>query len=240
LVRSGYPIWESEPGFEKDVFTFVRLRFGSYGSDFRARWDGDYPDSDWNFSYRLHQLTALDVDPKGLILDIDDPALMDHAFACMISPGAVRLSQLEILALRQYLLNGGFMMVDDFFGGQQWAHLRQEFKRVFPKREPKELSLRYPIFNMVFKWDEPPQGPSIRAWIQDSTIEAWHGAMTDSNSHFMGYFDDEGRLMVVCCYNNDIGDGWERERENEDYFHIYSGKQLYPFGINLIMYALTY
>ena len=102
-----------------------------------GKWATDYPDSDFNFSYRLHELTALETDPYGKILELTDDALFDYPWLYMIEPGDMYLEEAEVLALRKYLLNGGFMMVDDFWGEDEWQNFYENIKRVFPDREPR-------------------------------------------------------------------------------------------------------
>src|SRR5262249_50247630 len=121
--RRGVPEWTSDQRFKSDLFTFVRIRYpdggrgwgGDYGRG-GGRWATDYPDSDLNFSFRLHELTALHVDPQGKIVELTDEALFDYPFIYLIEPGNMLLSDDEVKALRRYLLNGGFLMVDDFWG----------------------------------------------------------------------------------------------------------------------------
>ncbi len=85
--RNGVPTWDVDPAFADDVFTFVRVRYSSYGS--WDRWKSDFPDSDLNFSYRLQQLTSLKVDPNGKILELTDPELFRYPFLYMIEPGTL-------------------------------------------------------------------------------------------------------------------------------------------------------
>src|SRR5690606_6033788 len=66
--RRGVPTWEVDERFEGDLFTFVRIRYDSYGRG-GGGWATDYPDSDLNFSLRLQQLTSLNVNPNPIILD---------------------------------------------------------------------------------------------------------------------------------------------------------------------------
>ncbi|MHC4227640.1 MAG: DUF4159 domain-containing protein, partial [Planctomycetota bacterium] len=54
------------------------------------------------------------------------------------------------------------------------------------------------------------------------------------------YFDDRGRMMALLCHNNDLGDGWEREGEDKEYFHQFSEKKSYPMGINVVIYAMSH
>jgi hypothetical protein len=241
-TRSDYLTWENDPAFANDVFVFARVQYDSdrYQGSGRG-WDNDFPDCDWNFSGRLKQLTSLEVDPNGVVVRLTDSHLFDYPFLYMSNVGNMRLNDEEAKALRRYLLNGGFLMADDFWAPRAWRHIRQEMSRVFPDREPRELEADHPIFNLVYDLEGTPQVPSIRAWIRGDTFEYWHGDPEgDPGPHFWGYFDDEDRLVALFCHNNDIGDGWEREGENEEYFHLYSERVSYPLGINIVMYAMTH
>lgn len=236
--RNGVPEWKNDEHFKSDVFTFVRIRYESYGGG-RGRgggnWATDYPDSDLNFSYRLHQLTSLEVDPNGKIIELTDDTLFDYPFIYIIEPGRMVLNDDEVTALRRYLLNGGFLMVDDFWGEDEYANLAENMKRVFPTREPQELDLSHEIFNCVYKLDKKPQVPSIHAW--------YNGILSERDgepAHYKGIFDDEGRMMVIICHNTDLGDGWEREGMDPQYFKEMSEKYSYPMGINIVTYAMTH
>lgn len=237
--RRGVPIWENDTRFKRDLFTFVRVRYDSNGWGRGGGWATDYPDSDLNFSLRLQQLTSLKVDPDPIILDLTDPKLFDYPFLYMIEPGRMTLSEPEVNALRTYLLNGGFLMVDDFWGDYQWDNFYNEIKRVFPDREPQEVPLEHQIFNIVYELKEKPQVPSIHAWQRGSTEEWGHGGDT-STVHYRAIYDDAGRIMAFICHNTDLGDGWEREGENHEYFEEFSVKKSYPLGINIVTYAMTH
>jgi hypothetical protein len=238
--RRGVPDWEVDPQFKSDVFTFVRVRYSSYGRRGGGSWATDYPDSDLNFPFRLQQLTSMKVDPKPIILELTDDALFDYPFLYMIEPGSLVFSEDEITALRRYLLNGGFLMVDDFWGEDEWFNFYHEIKRVFPDREPQELPLEHPIFHCVYDLKEKPQVPSIhhavRARGSGVTWERWDA----QTPHYKGIFDDKGRMMAIICHNTDLGDGWEREGEDEWYFREFAEKKSYPMGINILFYAMTH
>jgi hypothetical protein len=236
--RNGVPEWKNDERFKSDVFTFVRVRYGSrYDGWGHGGWDTDYPDSDLNFSYRLHQLTALETDPNGKILELTDDAIFDHPFLYMIEPGRLYLSDVEALNLRRYLLNGGFLMVDDFWGEAEWDNFEREFAKVFPDRRLIELPLEHEIFHIVYDLKEKPQVPSIHAWESGMMDEGRWDAQTP---HYRGVFDDKQRLMAIVCHNTDLGDGWEREGENVEYFKQMAERWSYPLGINIVTYAMTH
>lgn len=231
--RRGVPEWENDKEFKEDVFTFVRVK---YTSGWYDRWATDYPDSDLNFSYRLHELTSLDVDPQAKILELTDEQIFDYPFLYLIEPGTMMLSEAEVQGLRRYLLNGGFLMVDDFWGEEEWYGFYQNIKRVFPDREPVELPLEHEIFHCVYDLKKKPQVPSIHAWYRGMTTERWDA----QEPHYRALFDDKGRMMAIFCHNTDLGDGWEREGEDPGYFREMSEKWAYPLGINIVAYAMTH
>lgn len=239
--RADYPQWDIADGFDSDVFTFVRIQYDSaYGGRGRG-WSNDYPDCDWNFSFRLHQLTSMKVDPNGRVMRLTDSDLDDYPFIYMSNIGNIHLSQEEVLALRSYLEHGGFLMADDFWAPGDWKHVYETMKLVFPDREPVELDVSHDIFHTVYDLDFLPQIPSAIAWSQGYTFEYWHGDPEgDVGPHFWSLADKSGRMCALLCHNNDIGDGWEREGENREYFEKYSLRQSYPLGINIVTYAMTH
>ena len=150
------------------------------------------------------------------------------------------MSDEEVLSLRQYLLGGGFLMVDDFWGEVEWVNLYYEIKRVFPKREPVELNLDHPIFHCFYNITEKPQVPNIGIALRNQSTGITWEREDAKEPHYRGMFDDNGRMMVIFCHNTDLGDGWEREDENEYYYQEFSLKKAYPMGINIVFYALKH
>jgi Domain of unknown function (DUF4159) len=264
--RAGVQDWKVDEGFKKDVFTFVRIEYDSYGRGGfgrrgfggggfggggrrrggfggRGGWLTDFPDSDLNFSFRLQQLTSLKVNPNPINMRLTDEQLFDYPFIYIIEPGLLSFSPEEGARLRQYLLNGGFLMVDDFWGQDELDNFLGQMKQhVFPEDafDPQELPFDHDIFRCVYRLKEKPQVPSIHTWQWNPGV-TWedHGPNSET-VHYMGINDDKGRLMAIICHNTDLGDGWEREGENEEYFHEFSEKRSYPMGINIVTYAMTH
>lgn len=272
--RIGVPLWENDNRFKDDVFTFVRIEYSSDRGGFRDRgfndffgqrrqrgrgnrnrgrgrggregWDTDFPQSDLDISFRLQQLTSMKVNPVPIVLRLTDEELFDYPFIYIIEPGRgeIFFSEAEIVALRRYLLNGGFLMVDDFWGDWEWEVFYRQIKRVFPDREPEELDIDHEIFQCVYKLTEKPQVPAIDSVSPEMvargiTWERNHGPGAET-PHFKAIFDDNRRMMVIICHNTDIGDGWEREGYDEWYFHTFCENKSYPMGINIITYAMTH
>lgn len=243
--RAGVASWENDPKFKNDVFTFVRVVYDTHRTGYYrgGNWQTDWPDADLNFSFRLQQLTTLKVNPEPVTLRLTDPRLFDYPFIYIVEPGRMLLSDEEVLALRKYLQNGGFLMVDDFWGDSQWENLAREMKRVFPDRTPEDVPLKHEIFHIVYDLKERPQIPSIQAaWRgkdEGITWEPWHDGNT-KDVHYRALYDDKGRMMAFLCHNTDTGDGWEREGDDPWYFKEFSEKKAYPLGINILVYAMTH
>jgi len=235
--RNGVPLWDVDQEFRHDSFTFVRVQYTS-SSDYygRGKWQTDFPDSDLNFAFRLQQLTAMDVDPIGKVLQLTDPEILNYPFIYLIEPGDMLLTEPEVVGLRRYLENGGFLMVDDFWGDYEWSVFERQMRRVFPDLEMVELPLEHEIFRCVYPLEEKPLVPSIHA-----ALNGYRTERADAqDAHYRGLFDDDGRMMAIICHNTDLGDGWEREGENAWYFEEYSEKWAYPMGINIVVYAMTH
>jgi hypothetical protein len=160
--REEVPSWELDRRFAKDTFTFVRIKYDSAGYRRGGGWATDFRSSELNFSLRLQQLTTLKVNPEPIVLELSDPRLFDYPFIYIIEPGDLMFYAEEVSALRRYLLRGGFLMVDDFWGDEEYDNFYREMKRVFPDREPQEVPLEHEIFQCVYPLKEKPQLPSIR------------------------------------------------------------------------------
>ncbi len=241
--RGDVPMWNIEPAFNKDVFTFARIKYSSYGRRRGGGWDTDFRDSDLNFSLRLQQMTSLKVNPEPVVLELTDPKLFDYPFIYIIEPGGLVFDDDEVKALRKYCLNGGFLMVDDFWGQEEWDNFEREISRVFPDRKPTEVPLEHEIFHCVYDMKEKPQIPSIRAAEAGRPYNITWEPRYDSDTsiaYYKAIKDDRGRIMVFICHNSDLGDGWEREGENQWYFEEFSVKKAYPMGINIVTYAMTH
>jgi hypothetical protein len=242
------PNWTNGPGFEKDVFTFARIRREEehYSSARAGTWWTDFPDSDLNLSFRLQQMTSLKVDPDGRVLNLSDADLFDYPWIYMVEPGSLVLKDEEVPILRKYLLNGGALMADDFWGERQWEVFHREIKRVLPEREFIELPMEHPIFHCVFDLKVPKnklQTPNFMLGEEsEGTGVTWeyHDGEQCREMHVRAIYDDQGRIMVIATHNTDNGDGWEREGEYEYFFREFSEKRAYPLGINIVFYLMTH
>ena len=186
--------------------------------------------------------TSMKVNPEPRLLELTDPELMDYPWVFMSGVGNIIMNEEEAAALRRYLLNGGFLMVDDFWGEREWESFYQAIKRVFPDREPVDVPRTHPIFHCLFEIpnDRPLQTPNIHFAIANrSSGRTWE--RDDARQvHFRAINDDRGRMMVFICHNTDNGDGWEEEGTDAWFFHEFSENKNYPLAFNIIQYAMTH
>jgi hypothetical protein len=244
------PDWTNDEAFKHDTFTFARIIFHSLpGRPAWTGWINDYPDADLNLSYRLHQLTSLRVDPDGRVLKLTDPGLLNFPLIWMSKPGAMQLRNEEITPLRKFLQNGGALVADDFWGDREWDNFASQIKRVLPEGRWTDLTVEHPIFHCVFDLKLPMnqlQVPSIHLWERGydpnnprSAASAYRGPGSDT-MHVRAWLDDKQRIMVLALFNTDVGDGFEREGENETYFAEFAEPRAYPLMINIIYYLMTH
>jgi hypothetical protein len=233
------------PQFKEDVFTFARLKFGGdqgFGFGRGRSWNDDTPDADLSLTYRLYQSTSLKVRPGLNYVDITTKDLASYPFVYLAAAGSLVLTDDEAAALRTYLLGGGFMMVDDFWGDSQWEQFHGQIKRVFPDREPVLLAMTNRIFQTVFNFTKAPQIPSVGSFLNTGlTYDVGYDFDTKGHEpHYFGIYDDKQRMMVVICHNNHFGDGWEHETQDPIYFDRISEPMAYPMFINILVYAMTH
>jgi hypothetical protein len=229
------------------AFSFCRLFYRSVRTEYGGQgWWTDYPAADANFMIRLSELTKTRVsqDPDGspnhLIVRADSPELFRCPFVTIEDAGTARFSDAEVDGLRQYLLKGGFLWADDFWGPLAWEYWTSELARVLPERnyEIVDITPDHPIFRMMFEFDHIPQIPSINHWRRSGGETSERGP-DSARVNLRGITDSHGRLMVLMTHNTDIADAWEREAEDPRFFYLFSPEG-YAVGINILMYALSH
>jgi hypothetical protein len=209
-------------------------------------WSTDYPGADNNFSVRLAELTLVPVklnpdrQPAHIVLRLTDPLLRRCPLLFMEDVGTAELTDEEVLALRDYLVKGGFLWVDDFWGEYAWGRWIEEVARVLPPHQYPivDIAADHQIMHMLYDVKQMPQVPSINFWYRSGGQTSERGAETAAVT-FRGIHDERGRLMVVMTHNTDIADTWEREGENREYFERFSPEG-YAIGVNFILYAMTH
>lgn len=226
--------------FCRAIYTSTRGEAGGQG------WSTDYPDADLNFSIRLSELTRTRVKfdtagrPDIVTVRLTDEAVFQCPYLHMEDVGTVTFTEGEVEALRAYLLKGGFLWVDDFWGSAAWAEWSAEIARVLPPADYpiRDLTPDHPIYRAQILIGEFPQIPSIQSWRGDPHETSERGE-DSATPHFRAISDRRGNIMVLMTHNTDISDAWEREGEDPRYFYQFSPRG-YAVGINAVLYAMTH
>jgi hypothetical protein len=215
-------------------FAFVRVRFNSRGRGFasgfgRGRnpgWAHDYPYADENFIKILDEISLVDVNTDATnVIDADDPELHRYPIAYVSEPGEWTPTQPEIDNLSDYLLKGGFLILDDFRSDFEWRTVEDIFELIVPGLRFRVLDIDEPIFDSFFEIE---------------TLDMIPPTFQQFRPVFLGLHennDPTGRLMVIANFNNDIGDYWEYS--DLGYVPIELSNEAYKFGVNYVIYAMN-
>ena len=242
------PKFPTEDDLKSGAFAFCRVLYDSVRDEPLGHgWNTDYPDSDVNFMVRLSELTTTRIRrdaegmPEHFVVTLKDDSLFAFPFLFMSDVGTMGLTPPEARRLRDYLLRGGTLYVDDFWGERAFEHFRAEMAKVLdPDDYPiVDVPLDHPVFQTFFTIREIPQVPSIQHWRRSGGAGTSERGLETAEPHFRGIFDDAGRLMVMMTHNTDIADGWEREGEDDEFFYRFSIRA-YPVGVNIVLYAMTH
>ena len=219
-------------------FHFARVAFGYLGGRFGGGrgepWLRDWPEAETHFIQGVRRLTRLDAATDNRQVNLIDDKLFDYPAIYAVKVGYWRLSDDEAARLREYLLRGGFLIVDDFHGPDEWAEFSASMQRVFWDRPIVEIPDHDEIFHVLYDLDQRVQIPGSNAVWRGVTWEHPLGVP----AHWRGVYDDEGRLVVAINFNMDLGDAWEHA---DDAFYPEPLTALaYQFGINYVIYSMTH
>jgi hypothetical protein len=225
-------------------FRFCRVWFRNGIAGDGDGWFVDYPRADENLSIRLMETTRTRVtqdgegNPYPVVVRLSDPSLFRCPFVMMSEPGGSFFSDVEAEHLRAYLLKGGFLWVDDFWGERAWRNWENQIgKALSPTEFPIfDLTVDHPMFRMLFPVNKLPQIPNVGLW----RAERRTSERIDSDElHVRGINDRHGRVIVLMTHNTDFGDAYERESDDPSYFHTFSING-YAIGIDVLLYAMTH
>jgi hypothetical protein len=225
---------------------FCRLMYRSVRSQQRGLgWGTDYPNADINFSIRLSELTKTNVgqshgEPNHLVVRPTDPELFECPFVMASDPGSAGFSPEDAEGLRNYLLKGGFLWVDDFWGPWAWEAFLDEIAKALPPGEypVKEITSEHSIYRMLFPIARIPQVPSMQFWRGSGGATSEMDEYS-STAHMAAILDKQGRIMVLMTHNTDIADSWEREADDPEFFFNFSPNG-YAVGLNAVLYSMSH
>lgn len=215
---------------------FGRRRWGSSfdWTEGGTSWTQDYPRADRHFAQALRRLTRVHVRSVEQPVNLDDgDDVFNWPWLCAGEMGDWKLTDSQVKKLRDYLLRGGFLMLDDFWGTEEWERFEESMKLVFPDRAIVEIDDADSLFHTVYDLNERYQIPGEWALRRGGTYR------NDGEvPHWMGIYDDHGRVMVAMSFNSDVGDSWEWA-DDPSYPEKYSALGI-RIGVNYVIYSLTH
>jgi hypothetical protein len=214
---------------DESKFTLARVYFdvpafsfrGPVGADSGPGWSHDWPRAEEHLMKILSEVTLLDVNPGGHVTSFQTDEIFKYPIAYLCEVGFMDLSEPELQRLRQYLLRGGFLIVDDF--RESWAleNFRRQLKTIFPERQLEEV----------------PRSHEIWTCFYDIT-NVFPPSYGRQQPEYLGMSDDKGRLMMIVDYNGDISEHWEWS--GDPFQPIEDSNQAFKYGVNYAVYALTH
>ncbi|HLQ75751.1 MAG TPA: DUF4159 domain-containing protein [Terriglobia bacterium] len=190
-------------------------------------WVHDFPTAEEHITQIMNETTGIRTNRLSYrIVELDSPEIFKYPFSYVSEPGEMRLTDHEIENLREYIERGGFVMIDDF-GGQrtpeiEFEHFQANLIRAFPGREMFRLTDEHPLLHVFYDVDglymEHP--------------------MTYVKADFFGFEDSKGRLAMIICFNNDVGDYWEFI--DQPVYRLKPSAEALKLGINFVMYSMTH
>ena len=221
------------------AYRSVRMEYSGIG------WQTDYPYAEINLTTRLSELTKTRVSrddshqPNFYVVRLTDDQLFNCPITVMSDAGTIGIRDEEAERLRTYLLKGGFLWADDFWGEYAWSWFVGQLRKALPASEfpISDLPLDHPIFHTQFEVKKVAQIPSINFFFGSGRTSE-RGA-DSAVAHARGVTDKKGRMIVLITHNTDFGDSWEREGDDATYF-VNFGPDGYAFGIDAVIYALTH
>jgi hypothetical protein len=230
---------------ERTEWVFARLMYPSIpDAHFRhagwdwtrghSSWTNDYPRADRHFLGALRRLTRLHARSDEHPDNLDDKNdVYNYPWLYAVFVGEWQLTDAQARTLREYLLRGGFLMCDDFWGTNDWAIFQDSMKRVFPDRPVVEIPDKDAIFHTVYDLANRYQVPG--EWGVRTGVPFRNDGYV---AHWRGIYDDKGRVMVAITFNSDLGDSWEWA-DDAEYPEEYSALGM-RIGINYIIYSMTH
>jgi len=250
--RGRFQPYSEIPAYAGDSdFHFLRLAFRdargfNRGFGFSSRsgvgrgwWVVDMPEAEDHFTAGIHRLTRIDVGAPRYLQIMDD-RLFDYPWLYATNVGYWDLSEAETARLRDYLLRGGFLVFDDFWGPSEWETFQEGMSRILPGRPISDMDETDPVMHVLYDIQQKDRtfipgsrhlwrgaGGSVQVMQPPGTAPAWRAM-----------YDDQKHLIVAINYDTDVGDAWEFA--DVPYYPEAMTALAYRYGINYIIYSMTH
>jgi hypothetical protein len=216
-----------------------RFRFGA-NLDWReggTSWTQDYPRADRHFAMAVRRLTRVHARSVEQPVNLDDEDdVYNWPWLVAGEMGDWKLTDSQAKKLRDYLLRGGFLYLDDFWGPEEYARFDESMHMVFPDRQVVDIDNADAIFHTVYDLDDRYQ--ILGQWALRGGGGWMNQRAAGTQAHWLGIYDDHQRLMVAMSFNSDVGDSWEWA-DDPRYPEKYSALGM-RIGVNYVLYSLTH
>jgi hypothetical protein len=242
------PARYAPPQMPDGSFVVCRLAYRSVRVEpMGIGWQTDYPYAEINLTTRLSELTKTRVSrnhegqPNHFVVRLTDDTLFNCPITVASDVGSLGFRPEEIDRLRTYLLKGGFLWVDDFWGTLAWRQWSTEIAKVMdPATYPiVDVPLDDPMLRSMFEVTRVPQITNIQFWRGVDGQSTSERGSDSTDVHLRAIRDSHGRIMVLMTHNTDVADSWEREGEDPAFFYQFSPNG-YALGIDVILHAMTH
>jgi hypothetical protein len=238
---------------QKSEWIFARLMYpqnpvsrnGGFRGGFRGSrdwrqggtsWTQDYPRADRHFAQALRRLSRIQVRSVEQPVNLDDgDDVYNWPWLAAGEMGDWLLTPEQVKKLRDYLLRGGFIYMDDFWGPNEWDRFMVSMSEVFPDREIVEIDNADAIFHTVYDLNDRYQ--ILGQWALGGR-GMYNQRVAGTKAEWKGIYDGHHRLMVAMTFNSDVGDSWEFA-DDPNYPDKYSELGI-RIGVNYVMYSLTH
>ena len=230
--------WDLEsPEAEFHIARLMPSGNQAFRGGYRQWYAIDWPEAEDHLSQGLERLTRLEVADDSVHVRTIDDRIFNHPWLFAQQVGRWTLSQEETDRLREYLMRGGFLVVDDFHGAYEWEYFRSTIQQALPEYPIVEIPEDDPLLHVLYDLDRNTQIPGAR--------HLYHGPggqimaqLPGGPPQWRGIYDEQGRLMVAINYNMDMGDAWQHA--DDPWYPNPMTALAYRFAINYIIYAMTH
>jgi hypothetical protein len=232
--RGGYyqPVPDQPLVGERKEWTFARLAYDGAGG--YSRWAVDYPRAEYHFSQAVERLTRIDVYADGHIVSPNSDDLFDYPWLYAVEVGSWTFSDSQAARMREYLLRGGFLMVDDFHGEDEWQIFIEGMRTIFPDRIVEDVPESDLVYSLPYVIGTRIQVPGPDYMRTGLLYERYDGV----TPHWRGIRDADGRWMVMISHDIDYGEGWE-QADNPAYPQPFT-RQAYEVAVDYLIYCMTH
>ena len=207
--------------------------YGGYGHGWRSTWSRDYPKADRQFLIAMHRLTRIDGRPTEQVVNLDSDEIFNYPWIYAVQVETWAFTDAEAKRLREYLLKGGFLMVDDFHGTEDWENFMNGMRQVLPDYPVEDLQSGDEIFHTLYEIDDKMQIPGEQY--------VWTGRTYEKDGYqpkWRAIRDPKGRVIVAICHNMHLGDAWEWA-DDPNYPETFAS-MAFRVGLDYILYGMTH